>query len=1071
MAREVLSLHSVADLLSRLMPKERSAGNAIALLRGNRPDAVDMRLDGRCAALGMYLDAIDQALVCLTPPARSALWSMIREDSARLATIDTGADRVIDGIAMHLLNSAPGAQGEMRRLAIAIGRVLEENAPLQPRARTRLPLGRGFEPLFKERLERRYEFLPGNPGLLVLVSGNLLALLEDPEFGATVITERLGRELTASERRWLEVERRAGTLRFVRKDKTDEGHIRWFVRPDARHDFVLDRLGAYGHWFAEGDSLDATQLVRLVNAVERVIAPTRSDGSGCWNVVRVGRMPPATGPTQPPKAGNVYLLPPGLGHEADILSLRRKVRAALRAHHEWAPTVGRAGGAEPARGVEPRAAWTFALRAADRRVDLVRLGDDEPPQLIASVDPGDNNGGDDEALIRFLDAVDRVSDISVPLDQAPETGASGVLPWIRAWLRYRCTMRRTPAGPFAGLRVRLCYIPSSIPHQLGGFPQIGLEFLRDRLERAGARVDVLTIHPDDYASRVFELLGADVIGLGVYIHNKPEVAELVRRLRALGYSGKIVLGGPEVRDVDAVQNAIPGWDAIIRGEAEDTLPAVLDILAKLDAGRWEEALAQARTLRGVILRAAGAVMVCETAARNSASAVECPLPFDWMAGKRHRRLQMNFTRGCPYQCTFCPNHQGRRFRSGHVDALWRYAVLAVADELELPMNVKRAVAERIQEYLAVDTPPRLRVALHLLARAFPEGEVARSVCAPLIALLPADVAAGRRTDELVGVPVSILDELAALPEGQLCPWQVKNAWLAAKLSLLAARQADRGSDGAAAPDRPPFVLETSEDNTLVNRAEVTEFLRRRSAYGLTGDFVFNPGQNTIWDLTDKQGGADVDYIDRLVRDNRFAVALGADGTSNPVLRQNRKPFYRVHELLAVNSALAARRVEVANNYILLTAETDFLEAVESFLLFLMLPIAWRDYGTAINLRVIKEDTTLSTDEGIVWAPRDEGFDVPLRFVEVQRLLDRWNLTSRVASDELDPLLWRMIENDPQVQACLPDVIERWERDYDRDPTLVDIAGRIRARWSDGGRLVDVLRLVGRELRREYPDGR
>src|SRR5262249_54701209 len=77
----------------------------------------------------------------------------------------------------------------------------------------------------------------------------------------------------------------------------------------------------------------------------------------------------------------------------------------------------------------------------------------------------------------------------------------------------------------------------------------------------------------------------------------------------------------------------------------------------------------------------------------------------------------------------------------------------------------------------------------------------------------------------------------------------------------------------------PFVLETSEDNTLVNRAAILEYLSRRRHHGLDRYFVFNPGQNTIWDLTDKRGAADEEYIDRLVAGNPFAVALGADGPS------------------------------------------------------------------------------------------------------------------------------------------------------------------------------------------------
>jgi hypothetical protein len=1091
MAKETLSLGSLADILLRLMPAEPSVGRAAALLKGGKPDAGEAQIDGQAAALKRYLDAIDRALDGLSPDTTSALRSMIHTSLVRPSRISTGPDRAIDTIARHLMSSVPVAPQEVRRLAVAVGRLLEEATTLQPDARRRLPLGRGFEQLFAERLIRRFTFLPDESDLLVSLSEVMMLLLEEPGYGTEAFSATVGRELKASERRWLEVERRTATIRLVRKNKTDEGHIRWFVRPDSQYDFVLERLGVYGHWISYGDVPDATDLVRLVTAVERVMTTPKSSDDDRWNILRVTDFAEPVmsssiaGRSQCPSwVGEVYALPTGLTHEKDAVTLRSKVRTTLRQEAVDPRTIFGAVLPQQITAATPDnmrshnrvaspSSRTFTLRSSDENIELIEHQSGDAEQIIASIvaDPHDHD------LIHFLDRLDRIADISIPVDQ---TGAvattSTAMMWIRSWLQYRSTKQQPPCEKLAALRVRLVYVPSKIPHQLGGFPQIGLEFLRDRLEKLGARVDILTIPPSEYHRRILELLGADVIGIGIYVHNKREVATLVRLLHSHGYTGKIILGGPEVGKIDMVQSTIPGWDAIIRGEAEEVLPSVLDILTKVDAGQWEEALVQARGLRGVVMRLGDATIVCETAAKNSA-AVVCPLPFDWKADRPQRRLQMNFTRGCPYQCTFCPNHQGRRFRSGQVDALWWYTLLAIADDVDLPYDIEREVANALQAYLGVEAPPRLPVALRLFMRTFPERGVLQAMCAPLIGLMPDPVAFGEVTEEAIGARVSIRDHLDKLPTGKLPIWKAKETWLVGKLGVVAARQVQRRSNAAERrscntktfpmPKRP-FVLETSEDNTLVNRAEIIEYLRRRVAYNLADEFVFNPGQNTIWDLTDKQDGADVDYIDRLVDRNPFAVALGADGTSNPVIRQNRKPFYRVHELVAVNLALARRQVEVANNYILLTAETDFLEAVESFLLFVLLPIPWRNYGPAINLRVIKEEATLSTDEGIVWAPQDDGFDVPLRFADVQQLLDRWDLTSRVSSDEIDSLLWRMIELDPDVAHCLPKVIDRWERDLDSDPTLVYLAKRIRARSAGGASLVDVLKHVQQELDHEYP---
>src|SRR5262249_53460803 len=246
------------------------------------------------------------------------------------------------------------------------------------------------------------------------------------------------------------------------------------------------------------------------------------------------------------------------------------------------------------------------------------------------------------------------------------------------------------------------------------------------------------------------------------------------------------------------------------------------------------------------------------------------------------------------------------------------------------------------------------------------------------------------------------------------------------------------------------------------------YLSRRRHHGLDRYFVFNPGQNTIWDLTDKRGAADEEYIDRLVAGNPFAVALGADGPSNPVIRQNHKPFYGVRELLAVNRALARQGAAGANKYSMLTPEVDLLEAVEARALFVPLPVPWRDYGAAVNPRVTKEETTLATDEGLLFDPPDSGFDVPLRCAEVERLLARWSLTSMLPSGALGPLIWRILAEDPEVVPLVPALADRWAADFDRDPELVQIAQVVRAVAGDEPVTAAVLRDAARRLAAAVP---
>ena len=159
--------------------------------------------------------------------------------------------------------------------------------------------------------------------------------------------------------------------------------------------------------------------------------------------------------------------------------------------------------------------------------------------------------------------------------------------------------------------------------------------------------------------------------------------------------------------------------------------------------------------------------------------------------------------------------------------------------------------------------------------------------------------------------------------------------------------------------------------------------------------------------------------------------------------------------MALNRALVeGGAVEVVNNYILLAPETNLLEAIESFALFVLLPLTWRDHKESINLRIIKEPGTRSHDEGLLFLPEpgeDEHSD-PLRYPDVDALLMRWELTLEVHSADFADLLWRLLANDPDARL-LPQVVQRWQRDLDHDPSWVGLARQIAAVAGPGEPLV------------------
>ncbi|HEY6140474.1 MAG TPA: hypothetical protein VI670_22190 [Thermoanaerobaculia bacterium] len=640
---------------------------------------------------------------------------------------------------------------------------------------------------------------------------------------------------------------------------------------------------------------------------------------------------------------------------------------------------------------------------------------------------------------------------------ASDADASDLLKFVQQVVRVAngCAVRICPSGessehPLADVlkkavalgrrhaarTVRLVYVLADSSHPLEGVPDVGASFVRDALEKAEMDAEVVHLPPAEFDDRISELLGADIVGIGVYIHNRDHVAYLTRRLRTLGYDGLILLGGPEARDIERVMWHVPGWNAIIAGDAEHVVVKVIEALDLLDQGLTAEALQAANRLRGVVLRRRdGLVLLCDAASRNHTNKIECPLPYNCAAPAA--RLMMNFTRGCPYECSFCPNHQGRRHVAGSPDTLWLFTVRALADSMELPDDVDADVRQRAAELLGLDARTPLPVLLELCwRRSLGAMELAylyeplREATHPAIRESPALIHDSLDTD---------LDLREAwMPEEPIVStWLARKLWLDAKAGVFASMLYRARSIGQppAAPNEP-FVIQTSEDNTLANKRKILEYLARGTQLGLRGPFFrFDPGQNTVKDLLDTSGKPDMGLIQALAQAGEFRIALGVDGTSNAILRQNLKPGYKVCHVLAVNKVLREYGATVENNYILLTPESSLLDAVESFLLFILTPVPWRYYGEdAINLRVIAEETTRATDESILHDPKRTGWDVPLRDPELATFVERFGFSSRMSQAAFIECVWRAISEQPAA-GLLEMVVQRWSRNLDDDPEL------------------------------------
>jgi hypothetical protein len=159
-----------------------------------------------------------------------------------------------------------------------------------------------------------------------------------------------------------------------------------------------------------------------------------------------------------------------------------------------------------------------------------------------------------------------------------------------------------------------------------------------------------------FVAKLLPTGGFDVFGLSSICSSYPLTLRLAQEIRRMNPHATIVLGGPQASVVDvATLRAFPSVDIIVRGEADDTFPSLLQLL---ETGSWQ-------SIAGITFRRDEQVI------RNpNAPIVEdldrLPLPaFDLDLRIRDRGgVHLEIGRGCPFACTFCSTNDffRRNFR-------------------------------------------------------------------------------------------------------------------------------------------------------------------------------------------------------------------------------------------------------------------------------------------------------------------------------------------------------------------------------------------------------------------------
>jgi radical SAM superfamily enzyme YgiQ (UPF0313 family) len=215
-------------------------------------------------------------------------------------------------------------------------------------------------------------------------------------------------------------------------------------------------------------------------------------------------------------------------------------------------------------------------------------------------------------------------------------------------------------------------IPKAQARSVYCFPPLGLMYLQASLEkRTPFRTEVFDPVVDDLDYPEFERqlkkYPLDFVGISTFTHCLPDVQMTINTVRKLNPNARIVLGGPHCNMFPEYAMGLPGVDAIVTGDGEDTF---VEMSEALDQGRsWEG-------ISNLWFRQDGEIV--KNPDRPASRSLDAhPFPDRrrtryrdyFVPGAKRPLITTAITsRGCPHSCPFCLTYK-KQYRIRAVESI------------------------------------------------------------------------------------------------------------------------------------------------------------------------------------------------------------------------------------------------------------------------------------------------------------------------------------------------------------------------------------------------------------------